>query len=190
MAARDGSIFFGIPLQPSEIAKGTLVIYTALVLSWYQTDKGVAPGTFKRIFIPHAHNVLSHRSGKLLYGSPVVSGHNHNDVHWSRVGRKHRQNARSDSHNHLSVCCVASLHVQGAIAGSGKASVSFQARSNVEKPTGRRTPFQEHQKLSPEDFDIDAKSAERTCQHSHSLKQHNRKRTGKLGAARFHSASL
>lgn len=43
---------FGIPLQPSEIAKGTLVIYTALVLSWYQTDKGVAPGTFKRIFIP------------------------------------------------------------------------------------------------------------------------------------------
>ena len=34
--------FFGIPLQPSEIAKGTLVVYTALVLSWYQKDKDVA----------------------------------------------------------------------------------------------------------------------------------------------------
>ncbi len=44
--------FFGIPLQPSEIAKGTMIIYTALVLSWNQTEKGAAPGTFKLIFIP------------------------------------------------------------------------------------------------------------------------------------------
>lgn len=43
---------FGIPFQPSEIAKGTLVIYTALVLSWNQTDKGAAPGTFKLVLIP------------------------------------------------------------------------------------------------------------------------------------------
>ncbi len=44
--------FFGIPLQPSEIAKGTMIIYTALVLSWNQTEKGAAPGTFKLIFVP------------------------------------------------------------------------------------------------------------------------------------------
>ena len=44
--------FFGMPLQPSEIAKGTMIIYTALVLSWNQTEKGAAPGTFKLIFVP------------------------------------------------------------------------------------------------------------------------------------------
>ena len=44
--------FFGIPIQPSEIAKGTLVMYTALVLSYTQTEKGTLPGTFKMIFIP------------------------------------------------------------------------------------------------------------------------------------------
>lgn len=43
---------FGIRLQPSEIAKGSLILYVAVVLSWNQTEKGAAPGTFKWVFIP------------------------------------------------------------------------------------------------------------------------------------------
>lgn len=43
---------FGIRLQPSEIAKGSMILYIAVVLSWNQTEKGTAPGTFKMIFIP------------------------------------------------------------------------------------------------------------------------------------------
>ncbi len=43
---------FGVPLQPSEIAKGTLVIYTAFVLARNQTDKGAAPRCFMLILVP------------------------------------------------------------------------------------------------------------------------------------------
>lgn len=41
--------FLGIRFQPSEIAKGVLVITVALVLSFGQTEKGAAPDVMKRI---------------------------------------------------------------------------------------------------------------------------------------------
>lgn len=41
--------FFGIPLQPSEIAKGTLVLLTAHILSQLQTPQGAHPKAFKYI---------------------------------------------------------------------------------------------------------------------------------------------
>lgn len=43
---------FGVPVQPSEFAKGTLVIYTAFVLSRNQTDKGATPRSFMLILVP------------------------------------------------------------------------------------------------------------------------------------------
>lgn len=42
-------VLFGIPLQPSEIAKGTLVITTAFILSMTQTENGTDPSAFKWI---------------------------------------------------------------------------------------------------------------------------------------------
>ncbi len=42
---------FGISFQPSEIAKGTLVITVALILSLMQTEKGAAKNAFKYILI-------------------------------------------------------------------------------------------------------------------------------------------
>ena len=43
--------FFGIPLQPSEIAKGTLVLLTAHILSQLQTPEGAHPKAFKYIVL-------------------------------------------------------------------------------------------------------------------------------------------
>lgn len=46
--------FFGIPLQPSEIAKGTLVLLTAHILSQLQTPQGAHPKAFKYIVLTSA----------------------------------------------------------------------------------------------------------------------------------------
>lgn len=40
---------FGIPLQPSEIAKGSMVMITAKILSQFQTPEGADPKAFKNI---------------------------------------------------------------------------------------------------------------------------------------------
>lgn len=40
---------FGIPLQPSEFAKGTMVLITAKILSQFQTENGADPKAFKNI---------------------------------------------------------------------------------------------------------------------------------------------
>ncbi len=42
--------FFGIPFQPSEIAKGTMVLISAQILSVMQTDAGASKSAFKWIF--------------------------------------------------------------------------------------------------------------------------------------------
>ena len=43
-------VIFGIPFQPSELAKGILVVYTAFVLSRNQEEKGANPRAFKLIW--------------------------------------------------------------------------------------------------------------------------------------------
>ncbi|MBQ0073584.1 MAG: FtsW/RodA/SpoVE family cell cycle protein [Prevotella sp.] len=43
--------FFGIPLQPSEIAKGTMVLATAHILSQLQTPTGAHPKAFRYVLI-------------------------------------------------------------------------------------------------------------------------------------------
>lgn len=43
-----------ITVQPSEIAKGVLIIYIAYVLAMNQTDRGTTPQTFKLILVPSA----------------------------------------------------------------------------------------------------------------------------------------
>ncbi len=50
-AARWIKLFGVIPLQPSEIAKGTLVLATAHILSMLQTENGAHPKAFKYICI-------------------------------------------------------------------------------------------------------------------------------------------
>lgn len=53
-AARWLKIFGIIPIQPSEIAKGALVLATAQILSAMQTENGAAPKAFKYICITAA----------------------------------------------------------------------------------------------------------------------------------------
>lgn len=43
--------FMGIQFQPSEIAKGTLVLIVAQLMSFFQTEKGAAPQAFNYIMI-------------------------------------------------------------------------------------------------------------------------------------------
>lgn len=50
--------FFGVPVQPSEIAKGTMVMLTAQILSQFQTEKGAAPKAFRNILIASAFLIL------------------------------------------------------------------------------------------------------------------------------------
>ncbi len=44
-------VIFGIPLQPSEVAKGTMVLATAHILSQLQTPNGAHPKAFKYVCI-------------------------------------------------------------------------------------------------------------------------------------------
>lgn len=44
-------VIFGIPLQPSEVAKGTMVLATAHILSQLQTPNGADPKAFKYVCI-------------------------------------------------------------------------------------------------------------------------------------------
>lgn len=56
-AARWLSVF-GIPIQPSEIAKGTMVLATAHILSSMQTEEGAAPNAMKYVLITAAFLIL------------------------------------------------------------------------------------------------------------------------------------
>lgn len=50
--------FFGIPIQPSEIAKGAMILATAHILSSMQTDEGAAPNAMKYVLITAAFLIL------------------------------------------------------------------------------------------------------------------------------------
>ena len=50
--------FFGIPIQPSEIAKGAMVLATAHILSSMQTEEGAAKNAMKFVLITAAFLIL------------------------------------------------------------------------------------------------------------------------------------